>query len=154
LRLAELREATLALAAAAPDAAARARAVAAPGVPGPPWPWFVLWLALAGAARGLGRSPRGLRAVATPCRPRRPVALSSPATRSRSDTMATYQGGCHCGRIAFEVEGEITAVYDCNCSMCRRRGGLLAPFPRSALTLKTPEAQLSTYRFNRQKIAH
>ncbi|NLW95628.1 MAG: GFA family protein [Xanthomonadaceae bacterium] len=68
--------------------------------------------------------------------------------------MATYQGGCHCGRIAFEVEGEITAVYDCNCSMCRRRGGLLAPFPRSALTLKTPEAQLSTYRFNRQKIAH
>lgn len=66
LRLAELREATLALAAAAPDAAARARAAAAPGVPGPAWPWFVLWLALAGAAWWLERSRRGLRAVATP----------------------------------------------------------------------------------------
>ena len=68
--------------------------------------------------------------------------------------MARYQGSCHCGRIAFEVEGEIGQVYDCNCSMCRRRGGLLAAFPRDALTLKTPEAQLSTYRFNREAVAH
>ena len=43
-------------------------------------------------------------------------------------------GSCHCGRIAYEVEvGDgITEVYDCNCSMCRRRGGLLWFAPRSA----------------------
>ncbi len=66
----------------------------------------------------------------------------------------TFHGSCHCGRIAFDLEGEIAEAVDCNCSMCRRRGGLLAFFPRSAFTLKTPEADLSTYRFNKQHIAH
>ena len=67
-----------------------------------------------------------------------------------------HQGSCHCGAIAFEVEvGDgITEVYDCNCSMCRRRGGLLWFGPRSALELKTPEAALSTYRFNRERLDH
>ena len=68
--------------------------------------------------------------------------------------MTRYQGSCHCGRIAFEVEGEVSSVIDCNCSMCRRRGGLLAAFPRSALTLRTPQENLSTYRFNREAIEH
>lgn len=68
--------------------------------------------------------------------------------------MTIHQGSCHCGRIAFEVEGEITEVFDCNCSLCRRRGGLLAAFPRAALRLATPEADLSTYRFNREAVAH
>ena len=63
----------------------------------------------------------------------------------------TQQGGCHCGRIAFELEGEVRDVIECNCSMCRKRGGLLAFFPRAALTLKTPEADYGTYRFNKQK---
>ena len=55
-------------------------------------------------------------------------------------------GSCHCGRIAYEVEvGDgITEVYDCNCSMCRRRGGLLWFAPRSALVLQTAEADLAT----------
>lgn len=68
--------------------------------------------------------------------------------------MTTYQGSCHCGRIAFEVEGEVDEVIDCNCSMCRRRGGLLAAFPRTALSLKTPESDLGTYRFNKHAIDH
>ncbi|WP_372013003.1 GFA family protein [Pseudoxanthomonas sp. 10H] len=65
-------------------------------------------------------------------------------------------GGCHCGRIAYEVEvGDgIAEVYDCNCSMCRRRGGLLWFAPRDALQLTTPESDLATYRFNKQHLAH
>src|SRR3546814_2740103 len=43
---------------------------------------------------------------------------------------------------------------DCNCSMCRRRGGLLAFFPREALTLTTPESNYGTYRFNKEHLAH
>ena len=65
-----------------------------------------------------------------------------------------HSGSCHCGRIAFSVEGEIGTVIDCNCSICRRRGHLLAFFPRSALTLHTPEADLATYTFNRHAIRH
>ncbi|GHD64581.1 hypothetical protein GCM10007164_00460 [Luteimonas padinae] len=66
-----------------------------------------------------------------------------------------YQGGCHCGGITFELEAEaITEAIDCNCSMCRRRGSLLAFFPRAALTLSTPESALGTYTFNRNAIRH
>ena len=68
--------------------------------------------------------------------------------------MPTYQGRCHCGGVAFEVDGEIDQAIDCNCSMCRKRGGLLWFAPREALRLSTPEAGLSTYRFNTKKIAH
>ena len=38
--------------------------------------------------------------------------------------MAAYEGGCHCGRIAFVVEGEIDQLYECNCSICSKRGAL------------------------------
>lgn len=68
--------------------------------------------------------------------------------------MPKHQGSCHCGRIAFEVEGEIGEVIDCNCSLCRRRGALLAAFPRAAITLTTPASDLGEYRFNRQAVAH
>ncbi len=68
--------------------------------------------------------------------------------------MSTYRGRCHCGGIAFEVDGEIDQAIDCNCSMCRKRGGLLWFAPREALRLSTPEAGLSTYRFNTMNIAH
>ncbi|TWI01022.1 hypothetical protein IP90_02644 [Luteimonas cucumeris] len=65
-----------------------------------------------------------------------------------------HQGSCHCGRVAFELEGDVGEAIDCNCSMCRRRGGLLAFFPREALTLTTPETDYATYRFNKEQIAH
>src|SRR5207302_135883 len=42
-----------------------------------------------------------------------------------SENSMTHQGGCHCGKIAYEFEGEIGAVVDCNCSLCQKRGGLL-----------------------------
>jgi hypothetical protein len=66
-----------------------------------------------------------------------------------------YEGGCHCGGIAFELEAEaITDAIDCNCSMCRKRGALLAFFPREALVLSTPESAMGTYTFNRNQIRH
>ena len=65
-----------------------------------------------------------------------------------------HQGGCHCGRIAFEVEGEIAQVIECNCSICSRRGYLLWFVPRAQLRLATPESDLATYTFNRRVIRH
>ncbi len=66
----------------------------------------------------------------------------------------THLGSCHCGAIAFELEGEVTEAMDCNCSMCRRRGSLLAFFPREALALTSGEDEYATYRFNTGTIAH
>jgi hypothetical protein len=65
-----------------------------------------------------------------------------------------HQGSCHCGAIAFELEGEVDAAMDCNCSLCRRRGSLLAFFPREALALKTPESGFATYTFNHHALQH
>jgi ABC-type uncharacterized transport system substrate-binding protein len=36
-----------------------------------------------------------------------------------------YRGSCHCGNIAFEVEGLIDKAMACNCSICSRKGSLL-----------------------------
>lgn len=65
-----------------------------------------------------------------------------------------YQGSCHCGQIAFEVEGALEAVLACNCSMCQRKGTLMWFVPRQALTLLTAPEQMSTYTFNRHVIQH
>lgn len=68
--------------------------------------------------------------------------------------MTMHRGSCHCGRIAFTVEGDVRDVVECNCSICRRRGSLLAFFPREALALSTPAGDYATYRFNRHQIDH
>ncbi|HLS84334.1 MAG TPA: GFA family protein [Arenimonas sp.] len=68
--------------------------------------------------------------------------------------MSTHTGSCHCGRIAFEVQGEIEGGIACNCSICRRKGWLLWFVPRTAFTLKTPEPDMSTYTFNQHRIEH
>ena len=65
-----------------------------------------------------------------------------------------YRGSCHCGRVAFEVEGDIQSVMSCNCSMCQRKGSLLWFVPRDALQLSTPEENASTYLFNKHVIQH
>jgi len=65
-----------------------------------------------------------------------------------------YKASCHCGRVAFEFEGEIKEALACNCSMCQRRGSLLWFTPRSQLTLLTPEANAATYTFHKHVIKH
>jgi hypothetical protein len=65
-----------------------------------------------------------------------------------------YQGSCHCGSIAFEVEGELAGVISCNCSICSRKGSLLWFVPRESLRLLTPEEHASTYLFNKHVIRH
>lgn len=65
-----------------------------------------------------------------------------------------YKGSCHCGKVAFEVDGEIDAALACNCSICRRKGSLLWFVPRDALRLLTPQQAVSTYTFNKHHIRH
>ena len=65
-----------------------------------------------------------------------------------------HQGSCHCGGIAFEVEGEIKGAMACNCSICQRKGVLMWFVPRDALRLTTPASNMSTYTFNKHVIQH
>lgn len=60
-----------------------------------------------------------------------------------------YHGGCHCGRIQFEVEApEDLEVEDCNCSLCRMSGFLHLIVPQSKFRLLKGMESLATYTFN------
>jgi hypothetical protein len=65
-----------------------------------------------------------------------------------------YEGSCHCGKTAFEVEGELTGVMACNCSICQRKGSLMWFVPREKLQLQTDASAMSTYQFNTHRISH
>jgi hypothetical protein len=65
-----------------------------------------------------------------------------------------YKGSCHCGRVAFQVEGEIKGAMACNCSICSRKGSLMWFVPREKLQLQTPDDAASTYEFNKHMIKH
>jgi len=66
----------------------------------------------------------------------------------------TQHGSCHCGRIAFEVDGAPESALACNCSICLRKGSLLWFVPRDAFRLTTPEADTSVYTFNKHLLKH
>ncbi len=68
--------------------------------------------------------------------------------------MSKHKGGCHCGAIAYEFEGEVQGAVECNCSLCAKRGGLLAFVPAAAFTLTTARSALGTYHFNKHVIDH
>jgi hypothetical protein len=65
-----------------------------------------------------------------------------------------YKGSCHCGRIAFQVEGALASAMSCNCSICQRKGALMWFVPRETLHLTTPDENASTYTFNKHTIKH
>ena len=66
-----------------------------------------------------------------------------------------HRGGCHCGRVRFEVEApaEIT-VTDCNCSICVRTGYQHLIVPRERFKLVQGEEFLTNYRFNTGAAQH
>ena len=65
-----------------------------------------------------------------------------------------YQGSCHCGQAAFEVDGELKDVTSCNCSMCQRKGALMWFVPRSSLHMQRGDRLLSSYTFNKHMVQH
>ncbi|MBE0624657.1 MAG: GFA family protein [Burkholderiales bacterium] len=65
-----------------------------------------------------------------------------------------HKGSCHCGRISFEVEGDITGAMACNCSICQRKGSLLWFVPREKMRLLSAEDAARSYTFNKHVIKH
>ena len=65
-----------------------------------------------------------------------------------------YKGSCHCGRVAFEVEGTLEGATSCNCSICQRKGALMWFVSRDKLRLLTAEEDAGTYLFNKHAIKH
>lgn len=63
--------------------------------------------------------------------------------------MTTHSGGCHCGKVRFEVDAPaIIEATDCNCSICRKSGFLHLIVADSDFRLLEGEDALTTYTFN------
>ena len=60
-----------------------------------------------------------------------------------------HAGGCHCGRVRFDVEAPARlSVLDCNCSMCAKTGYLHLIVSKANFRLLQGGEQLTTYTFN------
>lgn len=68
--------------------------------------------------------------------------------------MPIHVGSCHCGRIRFEVEGEIGPVSACNCSICTRTGYLHWPVDPSRVRMLAGDGEWTSYRFGTRVADH
>ncbi|HEV7694564.1 MAG TPA: GFA family protein [Hyphomonadaceae bacterium] len=69
--------------------------------------------------------------------------------------MTIHSGSCHCGAVKYEADVDLAQpVMSCNCSHCSRKGFLLTFIAPEKFDLKTPDAPLSEYKFNKHNIAH
>lgn len=65
-----------------------------------------------------------------------------------------YSGRCHCGKVRYDVEMKIDQVIACNCSICAKRGHLLAFAPSADFELRSGADALTDYRFGKKRIHH
>ena len=66
----------------------------------------------------------------------------------------TYTGGCHCGKVRYEVTMSLDRIISCNCSICSKTGTLLAFVPADQFELLSGEGDLTDYQFNKKQIHH
>lgn len=69
--------------------------------------------------------------------------------------MVTHTGGCHCGRVRFEVVAPARVeVSECNCSVCSKTGYLHLVVPADRFKLLSGSEVLTTYSFNTHTAKH
>ena len=69
--------------------------------------------------------------------------------------LLTHRGGCHCGRVRFEVQAPAEIeVLDCNCSICAMSGFLHLIVPAASFRLLRGADALDCYQFNTGTARH
>lgn len=66
----------------------------------------------------------------------------------------TYKGSCHCQKVQYEVLTEVQWAAECNCSMCSKKGTLLAFVPFEQFKLVSGSEYLTNYQFHRKIMDH
>jgi hypothetical protein len=75
--------------------------------------------------------------------------------RSTNNELIKHTGGCHCGRVRFEVLAPARLeVSECNCSICSKTGYLHLIVPKSRFKLLSGAESLTTYEFNTRTAKH
>jgi hypothetical protein len=64
------------------------------------------------------------------------------------------RGSCHCGKIAYRLDAELTEAIECNCSICRRKVAVLVAVAPEQFHLETARDDIVVYTFGRHVIRH
>jgi hypothetical protein len=70
--------------------------------------------------------------------------------------METKTGRCHCGSVEFEVDLEngLENLRRCNCSLCRRKGSIIASVSVDRLRVIKGGDMLTLYQWNSKTARH
>lgn len=74
----------------------------------------------------------------------------------RAEILPTHGLSCHCGAVVLEVDlpDGIADPYRCNCSICRRKGTIVAAVPLAAIRVVKGQEALSLYQFHTHTAKH
>ncbi len=67
-----------------------------------------------------------------------------------------HKATCHCGAVELllDLPNGIVNPRHCNCSICRRKGAIVASVPLSGLTVIKGQDELTLYQFNTKSAKH
>ena len=67
-----------------------------------------------------------------------------------------HKGSCHCGGVQFELTlpNGLENLRRCDCSMCRRRGAVVASVGLDGINITQGEELLKLYQFNTKTAKH
>lgn len=75
--------------------------------------------------------------------------------QDNAERLLTHRGGCHCGRVRFEVVAPARLqVLECNCSVCSKAGYLHLVVPADRFKLLSGGEALTTYTFDTHTAQH
>jgi hypothetical protein len=58
-----------------------------------------------------------------------------------------HEGGCHCGRVRFRARVDLDLLFQCNCSICTKKGILHLPVVVEDFELQCGKNALTVYTF-------
>ncbi len=64
------------------------------------------------------------------------------------------EGGCHCGKVRYQVATDLAKLVSCNCSICSKHGLILTFVPEAQFKLLSGAGELQEYLFNKHVIHH
>ena len=67
-----------------------------------------------------------------------------------------HRASCHCGAVVLELDlpDGIVDPRRCDCSMCRRRGTIVASVPLAGVRILQGDGELRMYQFNTKSAKH
>ena len=65
-----------------------------------------------------------------------------------------YNLKCHCGSVELEVETDLQAIKQCNCSICIRKIAIMCMVSNDSIQIIKGKENLTSYKFNTMIAEH